>query len=68
MTYTAVLTLSGLRFTGEGATDHDAVRAAYKALQATWAGEPWAARVAVYQGDELCYVRRSVSAYEVSID
>lgn len=67
MTYTAVLTHPTGRFIGDGATDHDAVQAAYKALQAAWSIDPWTARVAVYQGSDLCYVHRSVSAYEVSI-
>jgi hypothetical protein len=56
MTYTATAEHNGLKFTGTGNTDHAAVTAAMKALEAVWSIDTHRARLTVRFGDSIQYV------------
>lgn len=63
--YRAQVEHEGLKFTGEGVTDHEAVTRAVKTLEAVWSINTGRARLTVRLGDSIQYVT-TVACYRVA--
>jgi hypothetical protein len=64
-TYTATVTHVGLRFSGSGSTDHEAVHAAMNALKSCWNIDTNRAVLVVRLGDQIQYTT-TAGKYELS--